>query len=132
MRLKHFSLAYGSQFFKAMSDESRLRILHLVHKNKEMCISDLEQVLDFTQTKTSRHVIYLKNTGLLAYRKVDQWAYYYIKDEAIDFVSQVLGYFEKDPLLAKDLDVYKVLYSNRELAANQLHSRKYSSKSYEL
>src|SRR3712207_9002657 len=33
-------------------------------KNSEMCISDIEQVLDFTQTKTSRHLSYLKLSGL--------------------------------------------------------------------
>src|SRR5688500_13037732 len=124
MRLKHFSLAYGSQFFKALSDESRLRILHLIARNKEMCSTDLELVLDFTQTKTSRHLIYLKNANLIAFNRVDQWAFYYLKDEATDFVNQALSYFEKDPLLAKDLEVYRILGSNRELAASKLQRKR--------
>ncbi|MDX1904672.1 MAG: metalloregulator ArsR/SmtB family transcription factor, partial [Thermonemataceae bacterium] len=64
MRVKHFNLTVGSQIFKAFSDESRIRIMYLLFKNKEMCISDLELILDFTQTKISRHLIYLKNAGL--------------------------------------------------------------------
>lgn len=123
MRVKHFNLGVGSQIFKALSDESRIRILYLISKNKEMCISDLEMVLDFTQTKISRHLVYLKNAGLVTYRKVDQWTYYAIKDELIDFVELVIRYFEKNPELTNDLNTYKTLYSNRELAINKIEKK---------
>jgi len=125
MRLKHFNVTFGEQVFKALGDESRIRILNLIFRNKEMCISDLEQILDFTQTKVSRHLIYLKNAGLVSFRRVDNWAYYYLKDETMDFVTQIFGYLEKDALLQKDMQVYKVLYSNRELAVCKLHSRRW-------
>ena len=127
MRLKHFNLAYGTQFLKALSDESRVRILHLIFRNKEMCTSDIELVLDFTQTKTSRHLTYLRNSNLIAFRKEDQWVYYSVKDEAADFVQQIFSYFDKDPQLARDLDIYNILYSNSELAIVQVHNRKYIS-----
>src|SRR4028119_443229 len=113
MQLKHFNVSFGEQVFKALGDESRIRILNLVHKNKEMCISDLEQVLDFTQTKTSRHLIYLKNAGLVNYRKVDQWVYYYVKNEVVEVVQHLLGYLSKDSLLQRDEENYRILYSNR-------------------
>lgn len=125
MRLKHFNVAFGEQVFKALGDESRIRILNLIYRNKEMCISDLEQILDFTQTKVSRHLIYLKNAGLVSFRRVDNWVFYYLKEETVDFVGQIFGYLEKDALLLKDLEVYKVLYSNRELAVCKLHSRRW-------
>ncbi|GAB4192159.1 MAG: metalloregulator ArsR/SmtB family transcription factor [Thermoflexibacter sp.] len=130
MRVKHFNLGVGSQIFKALSDESRIRILYLIAKNKEMCISDLELVLDFTQTKISRHLIYLKNAGLVTHRKVDQWTYYTIKDELVDFVELVIRYFEKNPELVNDLSTYKTLYSNRELAINKIEkkNRRYEAK----
>ena len=50
-----------------MSDESRLRILSLIFHHGEICISDLERVLDFTQAKTSRHVIYLTTEIFASY-----------------------------------------------------------------
>jgi len=121
MKLKNFTLPFGSQLFKAFSDESRVRILHLLYKNTEMCISDLEQVLDFTQAKTSRHVIYLKNAGLLSFRKIDQWVYYYLKDEFTEIIGQLFQYLSKDTTLQNDLETYRILYSNRELAINKLH-----------
>lgn len=123
MRLKNFSLSFGSQIFKACSDESRLRILHLILKNREMCISDLEQVLDFTQTKTSRHLIYLKNSGILNARKQDQWVFYYLKDEVLDIIDQIFQFLKKDQTLNRDFDTYRTMYSNRALAVNKLETR---------
>lgn len=123
MRLKNFSLSFGSQIFKACSDESRLRILHLIYRNKEMCISDLEQILDFTQTKTSRHLIYLKNSGILTTRKHDQWVFYNLKDEVYEIINQIFQFLHKDQVLKNDYDAYKTMYSNRELALNKLETK---------
>ena len=125
MRLKNFSIQFGVQLFKAVSDEARLRILHLLHKNKEMCISDLEITLDFTQTKTSRHINYLKNSGLLGYRKEELYVFYFVKEEMEDVVRQLIELLEKDPLLRRDQEVYQILFSNRELAVNKLQRRRW-------
>lgn len=127
MRLKHFSLSFGEQVLKALADESRIRILHLLLHNKEMCTSDLEQVLDFTQTKTSRHLSYLRNAGIVAPRKMDQWVFYTIKDEAVDFINQIFSYMERDAVLQKDSEVYQILFSNRELAVNKLQTRRWTA-----
>jgi len=89
MRLKNISLNYGLRIFKALSEEPRVRILHLLMQNKELSISDLELILDFTQTKTSRHLIYLKNAGLLGSRRVDQWMFYYILEEYLEILQQI-------------------------------------------
>jgi ArsR family transcriptional regulator len=126
MRLKHFSVAFGQQLFKALGDESRVRMLHLLWRNQEMCISDLEQVLDFTQTKTSRQLLYLKNAGLVSFRRLDNWAFYFIKDEMTDLVHQFLGYMEKDAQLVRDQQIYQTLWSNRELAAYKLQNRRWT------
>ncbi|WP_162056103.1 ArsR/SmtB family transcription factor [Pontibacter pamirensis] len=127
MRLKHFTLSFGEQVLKALADESRIRILFLILRNKEMCTSDLEQVLDFTQTKTSRHLSYLRNAGLVAPRKVDQWVFYAIKEEAADFLHQIFAYMERDAALQKDVEVYQILFSNRELAVNKLQTRRWTA-----
>ncbi|MHC2992465.1 ArsR family transcriptional regulator [Pontibacter sp. HJ8] len=127
MRLKHFSISFGEQVLKALADESRLRILSLILRNKEMCTTDLEQVLDFTQTKTSRHLAYLRNAGLVAPRKLDQWVYYSLKEEAGDFVQQIYSYLERDAMLQKDQEIYQILFSNRELAINKIHTRRWTN-----
>ena len=121
MRLKNFSLVFGVQVFKALSEEPRVRILHLLHVKNEMCISDLEFVLGFTQAKTSRHLSYLKNSGIVNSRKVDQWVFYSIKEEVTDMVKLMMEYFSKDQLLLSDLESYESLYKRGELAKFHLH-----------
>ena len=123
MRLKHFTVAFGQQLFKSLGDESRLRILHLLWRNHEMVVADLEQVLDFTQTKTSRQLSYLKNAGLVNVRRLDNWMYYSLKEETAELLQQLLAQMEKDPQLLHDQQIYQTLWSNRELAAYKLQNR---------
>lgn len=125
MRLKNISLSYGMRIFKALSEEPRVRILHLLQQNKELSISDLEHILDFTQTKTSRHLIYLKNSGLVGSRRVDQWIFYYILEEAQEIIQQIFKFIQKDANLIKDQEVYQILHSNRELAINKIQNNPY-------
>jgi ArsR family transcriptional regulator len=117
MKLKNLSLSYSTKIFKALSEEPRVRILNLLKHHGEMCNSDIEQILDYTQTKTSRHMSYLKNAGIVSYRKYDQWIFYSIQDEVQGLISQIWSYLEKDQVLEKDIEVFEVMYSNRELAA---------------
>ena len=120
MRLKSFNLTLGSQIFKACADESRIRILHLIYMNGEMCISDIEKILDFTQAKTSRHLIYLKNSGIVTFRRHNHFVFYQIKDEVAEIVNQIFQFLRKDQQLQKDQQVYQTLFSNRELAVNRI------------
>jgi ArsR family transcriptional regulator len=120
VRLKHFNLDLGAQIFLACSDTSRLRILNLIMTNGEMCITDLENILEFTQTKTSRHLIYLKNAGILTSRKFNQWMFYQIKDEVFDITQQILQFVRRDPALQKDQSIFQTMYTNRELTLNKL------------
>lgn len=123
MRLKHFNIDLGAQIFLACSDTSRLRIMNLIMNNGEMCITDLEHILEFTQTKTSRHLIYLKNSGILTSRKYNQWVFYQIKDEVFDLIKQIFQFLRRDPVLEKDQQIYQTLFTNRELAVNRLQIR---------
>ena len=120
MRLKSFNLTFGSQIFKACADESRLRILHLIFMNGEMCITDVEKILDFTQAKTSRHLIYLKNAGILSFKRYNHWVFYQIKDEVADIIKQIFQFLRKDIQLQRDQQIYQTMFTNRELAVNKL------------
>lgn len=65
--------------FKALSEESRLRILTLLME-REMCVCEIEVCLNMTQSNASRHLTVLKNSGILHYYKKAQWAYYGISE----------------------------------------------------
>ncbi len=127
MKLKNFSLSFGMQVFKSLADESRVRILHLLYKYKELSISDLELILDFTQTKVSRHMTYLKNAGIVNSIKKDQWVFYIIREEVYDIISQIFTFLNKDQQLLQDEKTYETLYSNRELATRKIELKKYRS-----
>ncbi|MGD9327311.1 MAG: metalloregulator ArsR/SmtB family transcription factor [Cyclobacteriaceae bacterium] len=116
MRLKNFSLVFGVQLFKALSEEPRVRILNLMFMKGEMCITDLEIILEFTQAKTSRHLSYLKNSGIVNSRKADQWVFYSIKEEVTDLIKLIFDYFDKDHILKKDLENFEILLNQDELA----------------
>jgi ArsR family transcriptional regulator, arsenate/arsenite/antimonite-responsive transcriptional repressor len=75
---------------KALSDETRLRILNLLYE-RELCVCDIVEILQISQAKASRHLIYLKNAGLVKDRKYAQWAYYSLnKDERLKFIDSMV------------------------------------------
>ncbi|MBE97756.1 MAG: transcriptional regulator [Flammeovirgaceae bacterium] len=123
MRLKKFNIDYGKTIFKSFSDVSRIRILNILANRKEASISDLEIILNFTQTKTSRHIYYLKNSGLLNSVNKDQFIFYSLRDEAMDIIDQIFEFLDKDIQLKKDLETYDIMYSNRELSKNKIESK---------
>lgn len=68
--------------FKALSEESRLRILSLLLED-ELCVCEIEACLGMTQSNVSRHLTALKNCGILASEKHAQWTYYKMSDRFI-------------------------------------------------
>jgi len=65
--------------FKALSEESRLRILSILIE-REMCVCEIEICLNMTQSNASRHLTELRKCGILDCHKEAQWAYYRISD----------------------------------------------------
>ncbi|MBI1820280.1 MAG: metalloregulator ArsR/SmtB family transcription factor [Nitrospirae bacterium] len=61
--------------FKALSDETRLRILNLL-TGGEVCVCHLTEALQVGQSKVSRHLSYLKNAGWVEDRRDGLWVYY--------------------------------------------------------
>ena len=63
------------QIFKALSDATRLRILNLL-LHGELCVCDIQSVLGSPQPNVSRHLTYLKNSGLVQDRREGPRIYY--------------------------------------------------------
>ena len=63
--------------FKALSDETRLRIISLL-SNSELCVCDLIAALDLPQSTVSRHLATLRNAELVEDRRQGIWMYYRI------------------------------------------------------
>jgi DNA-binding transcriptional ArsR family regulator len=64
-----------SRLFKALADETRLRILKLLEV-REMCVCEVMVALGLTQPTASHHLGILENTGLVKDRKEGKWVFY--------------------------------------------------------
>ena len=80
---------------KALSDETRLRILNLLLE-RECCVCEVMQVLDISQTRASRNLNILHDAGFLKLRKEGLWAYYSIdKAYSESYLSLLLSAVEQ-------------------------------------
>jgi ArsR family transcriptional regulator, arsenate/arsenite/antimonite-responsive transcriptional repressor len=70
-----------SETFKALSEETRLRIMTLLMENEELCVCDFVGALGETQSKISRHLRYLYHAGLVEDRREGLWMHYRISPD---------------------------------------------------
>ena len=79
--------------FRAFSDRTRLRILHLL-RDAEICVGDLEAILEIPQPTVSRHLGYLRRAKLVQVRKSGQWSYYSLMPAEGEFHQNLLNFLE--------------------------------------
>jgi ArsR family transcriptional regulator, arsenate/arsenite/antimonite-responsive transcriptional repressor len=65
--------------FRGFADPTRIRILNLLAAG-EMCVCDLVELLEMPQPTVSRHLAYLRETGLVEYRRASNYAHYRLSD----------------------------------------------------
>ena len=91
--------------FRAFSDQTRLRILHLL-KEGELCVNDLVAIIDVPQPTASRHLAYLRRAELVVTRKEGSWTYYALAPAQSVFhktLMECLGKcFDEVPEMQKD------------------------------
>ncbi len=93
------------QMFRAFSDPKRLRVLHLL-RDGEMCVADMVAVLRVEQPSASRHLAYLRKSGLVNVRKAGLWKYYSLAPAQSAFHQKLLEClgccFQEVPEIQKD------------------------------
>lgn len=95
-----------SEFFKVMSDETRLRILVLLSK-KEMCVCEICDVLNESQPKVSRHLAKLRDANLVRDERQGQWVFYYVNlndGTALDILNIIVRNINEHPVLKNDMN----------------------------
>jgi ArsR family transcriptional regulator len=85
--------ARESRLFKALSDESRIRILKLL-KVRRMCVCEIMAALEMTQPTASHHLGLLEKENLLKRRKEGKWAYYSLANPRIVEVIRSLQHLK--------------------------------------
>ncbi|MFT6264318.1 MAG: ArsR family transcriptional regulator [Oleiphilaceae bacterium] len=74
--LYYMDTIYLAQFYKALSEPVRLRIVNLLLQRDELCVCDIVTTLSLPQSVVSRHLAYLKKGTLVKSRRQGNWQYY--------------------------------------------------------
>lgn len=78
------------RLFLAMSDKTRLRLLVLM-ANGPVSVGYLARQLGESQPKTSRHLAYLRNAGLVTATREGKWIYYQIEEQSVAAANSLLS-----------------------------------------
>ena len=74
----------------SINDETRVKILHFIYINKEVCVCDIEGAFDMIQSRVSRHLKLLKDAGFLKVDRRGRWAFYSIRKPLDEFRQSIL------------------------------------------
>ncbi|MCX6008106.1 MAG: metalloregulator ArsR/SmtB family transcription factor [Chloroflexi bacterium] len=97
------------QIFKAMADETRLRILYLLME-REACVLEIKQAMRISQTRASRNLGILHDAGLLQARREGPLVFYSLDTK---FIKQNCNGLEAMVKQAFDLDQTALLHRER-------------------
>ncbi|MBN2534556.1 MAG: ArsR family transcriptional regulator [Spirochaetales bacterium] len=98
------------RLFKALSDETRLRITALLLEH-ELHVSEITEVLEMGQSRISRHLKILTDAGLISFRRDGLWSFYHAsrQGDGFTFINQVKYLFKDNPVFKQDGDRINVL-----------------------
>lgn len=80
-----------ANFFKALSDETRLKILRILSSG-ELCACEILEHFNLTQPTISHHLGILVNSGLLSTRVEGKWTHYNLQTETL---ASLQGFLQK-------------------------------------
>ncbi|WP_445117086.1 metalloregulator ArsR/SmtB family transcription factor [Acinetobacter sp. WZC-1] len=84
-----------TDFFKCLSDSTRLEILRLVMARQRVCVCEFTELLELSQPKISRHLALLRNLSILLDQRQGQWVYYRLNPELPGWAVDVLEIVSK-------------------------------------
>lgn len=95
-----------TRLFKALGDETRLRIVSLL-SHGELCVCHLEKALNLSQPHVSRHLAILRSAGVVEHRRNGSWVYYrlapQLEPDCEQQMKALVRTFAKRAVLRKDL-----------------------------
>lgn len=84
-----------TDFFKCLSDPTRLDILKLVMTKQNVCVCEFTEQLELSQPKISRHLALLRNLSILLDQRQGQWVYYRLNPNLPEWANEVLSIISK-------------------------------------
>lgn len=83
-----------TDFLKALSDPTRLKIVQLLNQKQALCVCDIISELDQPQPTISRHLNQLKQIGILESERKGTWIWYSISQELPSWGKAEIGALE--------------------------------------
>ncbi|MBX9975997.1 metalloregulator ArsR/SmtB family transcription factor [Cytobacillus firmus] len=78
-----------AQIFKALSDDTRVRIAFSLSEEDELCVCDVANIVGCTTATASHHLRLLRNMGLAKYRKEGKLVFYSLDDDHVKQLIQI-------------------------------------------
>lgn len=72
-----------AEIIKALADPTRLKIIYILSKTDELCVCQIIETLNKSQSTISHHLNILKKAKIIDWRKKGQWIYYSLKNPGI-------------------------------------------------
>jgi len=72
-----------ADFYRVLGDATRVKILSALLHTKELCVFDISEITEMTQSSISHQLRVLRSYNLVKYRRVGKFAYYFLSDEHI-------------------------------------------------
>lgn len=93
-----------ADFFKALGDENRLRIVQMLAE-KDMCVCEIIEKLNVSQPAVSHHLKTLKQVGIVEDRREGKWIFYSLsQQEVMSQIDLLEGLVRKDDSIRKNID----------------------------
>ncbi|OIN97897.1 transcriptional regulator [Candidatus Desantisbacteria bacterium CG_4_10_14_0_8_um_filter_48_22] len=90
------------KIFKALSDSTRLRMIKLLQQ-RELCVCEIMQAMNISQTRASRNLGILKNAGLISDRRDGLWVHYSTSRQKFNEYHQEINALIKKWLRDEDI-----------------------------
>ena len=87
-----------ADFFKCLSDPTRLDILKIILERQNVCVCEITDILQLSQPKISRHLALLRNISILLDERKGQWVYYRLNPDLPEWVNAVLNVLNDEVL----------------------------------
>ena len=88
-----------AKFLNLIGNKTRLKILHLIKKEKEICVCDMSDILGISVSAISQQLKKLKEAHLLTSKKKAQTIYYHIHPLSQEVIDHVFEIFKKELII---------------------------------
>ena len=85
-----------SQIFKALADDTRIKIAYALSEEDELCVCDVANIVGSTTATASHHLRLLRNLGLAKFRKEGKLVFYSLDDEHIRQLIKITFAHQKE------------------------------------